>query len=149
MLPSRRKTKLEPIDAQTVVRGDVCSRAAYATVTTAHKDIVGKKCRLSFAAIVLGNRCLRSRVERETDIALQVVAARKIQHFFRHLVSSKPLTVYFVLVKPTAEEVACDVASVVSMTAHSIVQKVSGDNEEETDVGPLDSFDLDCQVLLS
>uniref|UniRef100_A0A1B0ARV2 Uncharacterized protein n=1 Tax=Glossina palpalis gambiensis TaxID=67801 RepID=A0A1B0ARV2_9MUSC len=75
-----------------------------------------------------------------SDIALQVIAARKIQYFFRHRVSSKRLTAYFVLVTPAAAQVACEI---VSMTAHLTVQNEPGDKEEKADVDPIDFFNID------
>ncbi|KAL9880657.1 uncharacterized protein ACN2A1_012030 isoform 1-T1 [Glossina fuscipes fuscipes] len=76
--------------------------------------------------------------ERESDFVLQDVAARKIQHFFRHRLSSKRMTVSFDPVKPAAEEDVCEVESVVSMTAHLTVQNKPGDKEEATDADPAD-----------
>uniref|UniRef100_A0A1A9ZID8 RIIa domain-containing protein n=1 Tax=Glossina pallidipes TaxID=7398 RepID=A0A1A9ZID8_GLOPL len=125
------------------------AKFAHAYATT-HKDAEGtealyqyfrereEKRRHEHRRSVAAAKIQPSEADRESDFALQDIAARKIQHFFRHRVSSKRLTVNFALAKPAAEEDVCEVVSVVSMTAHLTVQNKPKDEEEETDAGPAD-----------
>uniref|UniRef100_A0A1B0FI34 Uncharacterized protein n=1 Tax=Glossina morsitans morsitans TaxID=37546 RepID=A0A1B0FI34_GLOMM len=125
------------------------AKFAHAYATT-HKDAEGtealyqyfrereEKRRHESRRSVAATKIQPSIAEIESDIALQDIAARKIQHFFRHRVSSKRMTVDVALVKPVAEEDVCEVVSVVSMTAHLTVQNKPWDKEEETGAGPAD-----------